>query len=814
MLIQVLIIHGQLAFAIALKQGLERSNLFEAHPFRSVDAALDYLRDHVQDVAVVDFTESSGGEIVRRLREIQPNINIIVTPRQPDDLITTLELQGMLDAKFTVRELAPMLRDLFRDRPRPSDIVDKPVLLNRLKTMRIETPKPPPPKPPEALPEMTSLESVLSNMNELFESDSSETPIPEEDEESSSVWNVDRRETDLFDEVLNSLPADVEERRKSDPFEDLVNSMRSGQPHQPLPARRSEYVEFVFKGGLESLFEQIDRAAKPQEPQDESSRTFQKLAREEPPQPRFEESGTVGDLITGVGDHGFREVLSILRDEPLPPIKPEALFRSQAHLVPTPPPMDFNFDNDDDDQDESPAKAILAQALEQSNEGFSLEELLSNIERQLPRHRPRVQPLPSWVKESQERGDSGKFLTTEPDFLPESLPPIDAGDDYNSQFVEQLTMPSKGQPIEAIPDETQWLDAPSLERGDTLMTTPPAEQTIFEPELPSDEEWNAPETYSYSKPYPPPPPDDLPEFPALVTENFNTSFELLAAFEVVEDKPLDEDRYDFTVGRAPVAPSAAADDPRIGQLALSLTEASLELTAEATLLTRHGEIVAYAGQMAEDEVSEIRPFIPVDASNIPSGSNIRFVSAKDSPKNYMLYSAITEDDLIISLVFASTTPLRDIRRQGQRLVEALHTVPEMSSAPVEMPPALMEPIEVGTRSAFTYVWLLEDASVALDTSVGQAINTGLHMQLGERGWLIHDLRIEEDYIYLLAEVPGDTMPYETIRDLKRRSGEIAHSQNSELDAELLWSDGYLVVAPGRPLDVDEIQQFINFERMG
>ena len=48
MVTQVLIIHGLLPFAITLKQTLERGAPFEAHPFTSVEAAAEYLRDHPQ----------------------------------------------------------------------------------------------------------------------------------------------------------------------------------------------------------------------------------------------------------------------------------------------------------------------------------------------------------------------------------------------------------------------------------------------------------------------------------------------------------------------------------------------------------------------------------------------------------------------------------------------------------------------------------------------------------------------------------------------------------------------------------------------
>ena len=901
MVIQVLIIHGQLAFAIALKQGLERSNQFEAHPFRSVDAAFDYLRDHVQDVAVVDFSlaDVSGEQVVLRLREIQPTISVIATPFQPDRVINALQLQGSLDQKFSARELGPLLRELFREYTTPSEMQAQPLPATKRHTpLSVEQPEPP--TPPE-LPEAATLDSILSNMGEIYaQEEYYDTPSHPDDlsEDSSSMWEVPPRQTDLFDEVLNSLPNDVQQPRRDDPFSDLVNSMKGEKPHEPLPTRKSDYVEFVFQGGLETLFEQMDRVAENTQKTslfkkaEESGPLFDQLKRDEPPPPSFEESGTVGDLAAGVGEQSFREVLSILRDEPLPEPKPEEL----KSLLAAPQQEDFIFD--DVEQGESyPAKVILSQVFEQTRaEGFSLEDLLTNIEKQLPRHRPRVQPLPSWVRESQQRAEGDKFLTTEPDFLPESLPEM--VDEADSRFVDDLTIPSKALQIEQMPDETQWLPEPVVEpplpvvedqwevaepvqdeqlavpvHQDEQWDLPPhaqevtspaeedpwavsaptdeelleqetpvepvipeelvAQQTPVEPVIPPfpPEDLALPEddfedTASYTKPFVrgavpaasplaalvPPPPEELPEFPPLAAENFNTSFELLAAFEVVEERPLDDERYDFTLGRSPVVMTPAADDPRVAQLALNLTEASLELTAEATLLTRHGEIVAYAGRMAEDEVMEIRPFIPVDGSSIPSGSNIRFVSAKDSPKNYMLYSAVTDDDLILSLVFGSTTSLRDIRKQGQRLAEALHTIPVPNAAPIDVP-MLIEPLDTGVRSTYAFVWIVENAAVTLNSSVAGAITAGLNMQLGERGWLINGLRVEEDYIYLLADIPGEIMPYEIVRELKRRAGEIASAQNRALDPDLLWSDGYLVVAPGRPLEVDEIQQFINFERM-
>src|SRR5215216_6162837 len=111
MVTQVLIIHGLLPFAITLKQTLERGAPFEAHPFTSVEAAVEYLRDHVQDVALVDFALSDfpGEHVVELLREVQPNLAIIATPRQDDDLLRSLNVQAAIKSGFGARDLISVI---------------------------------------------------------------------------------------------------------------------------------------------------------------------------------------------------------------------------------------------------------------------------------------------------------------------------------------------------------------------------------------------------------------------------------------------------------------------------------------------------------------------------------------------------------------------------------------------------------------------------------------------------------------------------------------------------------------------------------
>lgn len=122
-------------------------------------------------------------------------------------------------------------------------------------------------------------------------------------------------------------------------------------------------------------------------------------------------------------------------------------------------------------------------------------------------------------------------------------------------------------------------------------------------------------------------------------------------------------------------------------------------------------------------------------------------------------------------------------------------------------------VDSDVRGLYTYVWLLREAEGRLSDMIARAIETNMRAQLEARSWQIVNLRVQDEFVYLLADVPGETPPYEIVRDLKRRAHEIARKQNPALAKADLWADGYLVVAPGRELGEDEIHSFIQFERM-
>src|SRR5690606_19345218 len=92
-------------------------------------------------------------------------------------------------------------------------------------------------------------------------------------------------------------------------------------------------------------------------------------------------------------------------------------------------------------------------------------------------------------------------------------------------------------------------------------------------------------------------------------------------WEITEETPqISEPPADDALQLTPVEVPPVADtpeevvpeDPYIAQLALNLTQFSLESSSEASVLTRGGEIVAFAGHLSPEEMTELRQGIGDD----------------------------------------------------------------------------------------------------------------------------------------------------------------------------------------------------------
>jgi hypothetical protein len=438
-----------------------------------------------------------------------------------------------------------------------------------------------------------------------------------------------------------------------------------------------------------------------------------------------------------------------------------------------PPPAD---PVQDDEPDEAiPAQLILETALDESTpvESFSLDDLLDNIERNLQTHQPQVSPLPSWNTtafpirpiQSPPTEPHGDYVT-EPDFLPEEL---------SDTRPHQPVLPEETLLGEALPDE------------DTK---------------PHEEDSHPFEVYI----------DESADEQTVMLDSAQRS-ELLDVSPLAAYEPL-----------AQPVQIMGEDDPYIAQIALNLTQVSLELASEATLLTRDRQIVAYAGNLAPEEVQELGQIINDDWDANTDESRVRFITLASNGNEYMLYSRKTAGDFTLSMIFTGETPLRDIRRQGKRLMDALDSVPDVVEAEAPALPEIAHPdaidnyglaskAETLELAPYAYIWLLRDPDLSFDAAVTRAIARGLDEQLSQHGWQVHKVVAQGEYVYLYADVPGDYAGHKVIRDLKRRSGAIAAQWMPGLDPNTLWADSYLIMAPGREMDEEEIQQFVNFERL-
>ena len=816
MLIRVLIINRQLVFAVTIKQALEQTGAFEVHPFTDPQAAMEYLRTNPHDVALIDFTITVmlGAEIVERLRMIQPDIAIIVSPVQPDssNVIRDLRLQGMVDAPFSARGIIPVIEHAVEQMSAPSAAITRSFvdaedsggadteILGNVRVEPIPDREPAEPAHTHILPEQesgppgvpldtriledeTSLYEPTDDPGEVERADTrllSETrnleapsdappfepidtrvlsePPPDtrilNDEQAeppslpefSTLGNVldDEAPTSLYQEppvkrddtpsvpdvdsdavrqylATSDVPSDFEsmlgeispEDDQSLPqlpaasreFDDLVNSMKASQEHKPLPDRHQQFVEFILTGGMDGLLSEIEKSKTepldgevpkpetlPEQPKQPSKMisTFEKLAAEEPPMPSLEDSGTIGDLMIGVSDTSFRNVLAMMRDEepeettgqeaPVSRQEIEAAYAAFFEEQVAAPAYEAFDDSVEDDsapdfpeptvpppttlpeggEDTSiPAQLILKTTEDDSTpvDSFSINNLLGTIEKQLHDHKPDIQPLPSWQETPRRRrrrkkpieiqrlsppphlpSETAERFIKEPDFLPEEFSPAPdqpaarqgvfngTGDLSEEELAElgkdlfaEMEM-LRSQRQTAAPDEAQWID--DDEQATVIGQEPVVDESVEESSPVAEIEWDDLATQWDAEPTwdepdeVPEPPESLPGFDddwALTVDD--------AADEatVMMERPSDMDEpvaFGAIADFEPEAPAlemmADTDDPFIAQIALSLTQVSLELAAEATLLTNEEEIVAIAGQLAPEEIEELRSSIADD----------------------------------------------------------------------------------------------------------------------------------------------------------------------------------------------------------
>jgi len=485
------------------------------------------------------------------------------------------------------------------------------------------------------------------------------------------------------------------------------------------------------------------------------SEAFQKLLAEEPPMPPMMEGSTIRDLRRALSnEENMRRVVAALEES--------------GGGTPT------NRIDAEEDSGSTPAKLILETTFDQStpiNE-FSATQFLQTVQERAEVEPGTIMPLPSWLAESE------RFIR-EPEFLPEDL--LNLSQPMPLEYTSTPTSPG-----DAIVEDGQNLVTDQLEpvRGS---------RPSRESEQPEQDE----EPREKAAPPSVPEMDDVDvELPSGTPDIAH----LAALSGTVQPEPVTTDD----------------DDSQMAQLALALTQVSLELATDAILLAQDDELVAYAGDLPEEDIEELRLQVQGDWRADSQKARMRFFTLPSSGKDYLLYTCRTAGGYALTMIFAGNMPLDAIRRQSERLAEALDSleeqIPEVESE-AELAVAVAEPVSTQDYTTYSFVWLLQNPDVSAFTPpLARYIGRSLEQELVRLGWQIQGLDVQEDYINLLVAVPDDVNIREAIRELMQFTADAAHEFDPDNNPISLWADSYFIQRGEEPLDVPEIQDFVNFVR--
>jgi DNA-binding response OmpR family regulator/REP element-mobilizing transposase RayT len=114
----------------------------------------------------------------------------------------------------------------------------------------------------------------------------------------------------------------------------------------------------------------------------------------------------------------------------------------------------------------------------------------------------------------------------------------------------------------------------------------------------------------------------------------------------------------------------------VSRAAQHLTRLSFEVSAQAALLIRDGELWAYSGQLPGEAARELAQFVIQDRDqnqpyNTASGDLARFIKLETTGDETMLYALQLDEKMILALAFDAQTPFSRIRAQAGRLARAL-----------------------------------------------------------------------------------------------------------------------------------------------
>ena len=384
----------------------------------------------------------------------------------------------------------------------------------------------------------------------------------------------------------------------------------------------------------------------------------------------------------------------------------------------------------------------------------------------------------------------------------------------------------------AAPDEAILADASGLDEGEISAFDNAEEQGEWawdEAPLPDEATWTPEDTYEQ-------PQQEMPYEPR--------AYHAEAA----------------TVSPDAYTPSAldgdADEDTRLAHAAVELTRFALESSAQAVLLTRGSQRLAEAGDMpvvAMDRLYDIVTSAWQTRSATPS--LMRYIRLPDLGE-FMLYSTVVEDDLILSMIFHSGMSIHATRRLAQPISTSLASVPDAASARpapalspepdgYEAPPSADDLREAAERAleqaaagkvparqpsaeiaeiqsmppdepaaAYTCFWLIADPSrFALSGDLAEDLQNWIAEVAQENAWEVQTLEIGSDSVVLTVSIPQKTLPDSAVTVFMAETASAATAYYPEITGEVgrLWADGYYLITPPRELTDREMARFAAYQ---
>ncbi len=214
-----------------------------------------------------------------------------------------------------------------------------------------------------------------------------------------------------------------------------------------------------------------------------------------------------------------------------------------------------------------------------------------------------------------------------------------------------------------------------------------------------------------------------------------------AAPEIASSTPL---RPRASTANRPPAPAWLDDVSRAAQYLTTLT---LESSASAALLMRDQHLIAFAGQCTQADADELARLVAnhwAKDGGGGQGAQVRFIHLPGGG-DYLVYSTLAAQDVVLSMAFQAETPLGQIRKQAKRATEALLKTPAEMAAPL---PAADQVFE--TRAA--------SSTLAPASSISDPIPSGIERAASQSQPIPDEHAVILESLLLFNHPPETTAP--------------------------------------------------------